>query len=275
MWSLALIALSGCHNTDTRSAASDATTAKDSLSTEPMAYENCYQNFFKGLPTFKDSASASLQLQNGQQVSMTRFFRDEFMSQNSEYGEKDLDGDGTIELILYNNTGGAHCCDEYYIFQRTGDRNFAFRSRITGSACVDASTNLFSFSFSEMLGYFFGCYACRFNDSTGAFKSLQEIALKYNKDHLEVVPYEAGAEKQNLANLETLQKHGYEKMEDLMDNGWRKDYAMNFAVWHYNHGKNWNSTRQLFRKYYTFPDAQKIWDEFQTTLTEAEKDNTF
>ncbi len=269
--------LAACNNADTNTSSSPDSTsaAKDSLSADLMAYENCYQTFFKGLPTFKDSASAALRLQNGQQVSMTQFFRDEFMSQNSEYGEKDLDGDGTTELILYNNTGGAHCCDEFYIFQKTSDSSFNFKGHITGSACVDANTNVFSFSFSEMLGYFFGCYACAFDDSTGVFKRLRGISLKYSKSGLAVVPYDAQAEKQNIANLEILQKHGYEKMEDMMDNGWRKEYAMNMAVWYYNHGKNWDNTKQLFHKYYTFPDMQKIWDEFQSTLTEAEKDNTF
>lgn len=266
-----------CNNIDNAATAGAGSsgTDKDTVLSEEAAYANCYENFFKGLPTWKDSATASLQLQNGQRVSAGQFFADEFMGPSSRYGEKDLDGDGTTELIFYNNTGGAHCCDDYTIFQKQSNTDYEFRAHLTGSACIDAATSQFSFSFNEMLGYFFGCYACGFEDSTTTFRTLREIVLKYNGGKLDPVPYDAAAEKQNITNLEVLQKHGFEKLEDMMDNGWRKEFAMNIAVWHYNHGKDWPATENLFRRYYNFADTEKIWNEFHTVLSEAGKDNTF
>jgi hypothetical protein len=61
----------------------------------------------------------------------------------------------------------------------------------------------------------------------------------------------------------------------MMDNGWRKEFAMNLAVWHYNHGKDWDGTKKLFDQYYVFEDADKVWNEFYHTLKESEKENSF
>lgn len=250
---------------------------KDSVvNREDLAFENCYENFFTELPKFKDSNSAFLLLKNGKKLTLTQFFRNEYMSPVSQYGRKDLDGDGIMELIIYNNTGGAHCCDEYYIFKQNNNDVFDFGAHIvSGQACIDAKTNIFTYSFSETLGYFFACYACGFQDSSGAFKIMREMRLQYRDSKLEIIPYDSTEEKQNLRNLDILQRHGFEKVEGLMDNGWRKEFAMNFAVWHYNHGKNWKSTKKLFDKYYNFKDAVKVWNEFYNILRDTEKENSF
>jgi hypothetical protein len=240
------------------------------------AYAECYENFFEDLPKFNDSSSAILNLESTRKISITQFFKEEYMSPVAQYGLKDLDGDGVTELIIYNNSGGAHCCDEYYIFSQTGEKEFDFKSHLMGSgACISASTNTISFSFSETLGYFFACYACGFTDSSANFKPMRGITLQFKNGNLAVVPYSSAEEKQNITNLQVLKNHGYEKVEGMMDNGWRKEYAMNLAVWHYNHGKNWDRTKKLFDQYYVFEDADKVWNEFYHTLKESEKENTF
>lgn len=241
-----------------------------------LAYADCYENFFKALPKFSDSMSASLLLQDGKRITLTRFFRDEFMSQVSQYGKKDLDGDGTEELIVFNNTGGAHCCDEYYIFTQKTKNEFEFKAHLMGGeTCIDATNNTFAYSFGETFGYFFTCYACEFEDSSGAFHSKREIQLKYASGKLQVIPYGSEDEKQIRVNLQILQDHGFEKVEGLMDSGWRKEFAMNLAVWHFNHNKDWKQTKQLFDQYYHFRDAAKVWKEFHNTLQEFGKENTF
>ncbi len=249
---------------------------KEADEVDTTNYESCYEDFFKGLPRFNDSASAYLILGNGKRKSLTQFFKDEFMSPVSQYGIKDLDADGVKELIIFNYTGGPHCCDDYYIFRQKNEREFELKAHIMGGqACIDTATNIIGYSFSELLGYFFSCYACGFADSTGTFKTLREIHLKYSNARLQVITYDSILENQNPANLEVLQKHGYEKVEDMMDSGWRKEFAMNFAVWHYNHGKNWRQTKKLFQTYYTFQDAPKFWKEFYRTMMDAGKDNSF
>jgi len=240
------------------------------------AYAECYENFFADLPKFNDSSSALLILESTRKVSITQFFKEEYMSPVAQYGLKDLDSDGVTELVIYNNSGGAHCCDEYYIFSQINEKEFDFKSHLMGSgACISAVTNTISFSFSETLGYFFGCYACGFNDSSANFKTMRGIILQFKKGKLVVVPYSSAEEKQNIVNLQVLKNHGYEKVEGMMDNGWRKEFAMNLAVWHYNHGKDWDRTKKLFDNYYKFEDAEKVWNEFYHTLKESEKENSF
>ncbi|MEO5995304.1 MAG: hypothetical protein ABIN89_01320 [Chitinophagaceae bacterium] len=249
---------------------------RESEDSGSLTYESCYENFFKGLPRFSDSSSAYLLLQDGKRKSLTQFFKDEFMSPISEYGLNDLDADGVMELIIFNYTGGPHCCDEYFIFRQKNERAFEYKAHLMGGqACIDAVTHTISYSFSETLGYFFSCYACEFSDSSGTFKNIREIQLKYSGSKLKVISYDTASERQNLANLAILQKHEYEKVEGMMDNGWRKEFAINFAIWHYNHGKNWKKTKKLFDKYYDFQDEARVWKEFHRTLIESEKENSF
>lgn len=270
---------SGCNNKSVKSPADkilDSLEAASGVDSTKPGYVDCYENFFQSLPKFSDSLSAYLLLQNGKRVTLTHFFKEEFMSQVSEYGKKDMDGDGIEELIIFNNTGGAHCCDEYYIFGHKKENEFEFKAHLMGGeTCIDAITNVFTYSFGETFGYFFTCYACEFEDSSGTFNAMREIQLKYAGGKLQVIPYDSEDEKQNLANLQVLQKHGFEKIDGLMDSGWRKEIAMNLAVWHYNHHKAWNQTKALFDKYYNFEDAAKVWKEFYNTVNDFSKENTF
>jgi hypothetical protein len=142
--------------------------------------------------------------------------------------------------------------------------------------CIDPQTNIFSFSFTESLGYFFSCYSCVYRDSTDQYRLIREIELRFHNGQFVVVPYNADIEKQLQTNLALLKEHGYVELDaGLMDNGWRKEYAMNLAVWHFNHGKNWDATKKLFNQYYTFKDADKIWREFYNVINEAGKENSF
>ncbi len=269
----------GCNNNSNRrliKVGKDTVHSPKAEDTDTSTYDACYEDFFKGLPRFDDSSGARLVWSTGKRKSLTQFFKDEFMSAVSQYGKKDLDGDGTTELIVFNYTGGPHCCDEYYFFSQKNEKEFEYRAHLMGGqACIEATTNTISYSLSETFGYFFSCYACGFSDSSGAFKTMREIQLKYTGARLEVVAYDTLAAKQNIINLRILNEHGFEKIEGLMDNGWRKEFAINLAIWHYNHNKNWKQTKKLFEEYYTFNDAPRVWTEFHRTMVEAGKENSF
>ncbi len=78
-------------------------------------------------------------------------------------------------------------------------------------------------------------------------------------------------------NLGKLGEQPYEKLEDeiAQDNGLRKEFAMNLAVFYYSFGKNIIETQKLFNKYYKFPDAKKVWTAFLKQLQHMKKDNDF
>lgn len=275
---LSILVLASCNNngdkkasnTDSLALSADSTRAGDSL-----VYEDCYEKFFKSETQLTDSNSITLILKNGSPVTLGKFFSGENTSKYARSIVKSIDNDTIPELITYNYTGGAHCCDEITVFSKEKN-GYKFKARLYGGfVCADPATNVFTYSFNETLGYFFGCYACGFSDSAQGFTTLREIQLRYAKGKFEIQRYSAEEEKQLLHNLQVLQQHGYEDLQDgMMDSGLRKEFAMNFAVWHYNNGKNWDATKKLFDQYYTFKDADKVWREFYGTLKDAEKQSS-
>jgi hypothetical protein len=255
------------------------TTAEDSVTVarqNPPAEEDCNNSFFSGLPFMDDSLTAKLHLKNGHKVTWSQFMKDELISNRVKKGMKSIDNDSIPELVVMNNTGGAHCCEEIYIFTKRG-KDFEQKAKLYGGViCIDPQTNIFTFSFNETLGYFFSCYACIYRDSSAEYRPLREMELRFYDGNFAVVPYNADVEKQVETNLRLLKDHGYMELDSgLMDNGWRKEYAMNLAVWHFNHGKNWDATQKLFALYYPFKDASKVWAEFNKALKAAERENSF
>jgi hypothetical protein len=275
-----LILLPSCRNATEKNTGFKAVDTSDSSKSDNITdtdnYLDCNAVFFKKLSTFTDPATINLKLNNGNSMSLIRFKQDELLSDYVRYGLKSIDNDTTPELIVFNNTGGAHCCDEIYIFEKDADSYLQKARLFGGFICIDPASNIFNFSFNETLGYFFSCYACSLEGNIQELKTIREIELKYNDSRFIVLNNDPEKEKELLSNLDILKNHGYEELDQgLMDNGWRKEFAMNFAVWHYTHGKNWAATKSLFDKYYTFKDADRVWIEFYNSLTEAEKENSF
>ena len=111
------------------------------------AEDDCNNNFFTSLPVINDSSALKLQLKNGHTVNLKQFVKDELASSRVKAGLKTIDNDTIPEFIVMNNTGGAHCCDEVYIF--TGNNNtYSQKAKLYGGfVCIDPQTNIFSFSF--------------------------------------------------------------------------------------------------------------------------------
>ncbi len=78
-------------------------------------------------------------------------------------------------------------------------------------------------------------------------------------------------------NLGKLGELPFGKLDDelAMDEGFRKEVAMNLAVFYYSFGKNMAETQKLFNKYYKYPDAKKVWTAFSKSLLYIKKDNDF
>lgn len=59
------------------------------------------------------------------------------------------------------------------------------------------------------------------------------------------------------------------------DDGFRKEIALNLAVFYYSFGKNMLETQKLFNKYYKFPDTKKVWAAFVKNLGYIKKESDF
>lgn len=190
----------------------------------------------------------------------------------------DLDNDGIKELVVYDFTGGAHCCDEISIYRFVSPGKYRFAAKMFGGHTEITARREFVFSFDESFGYFFTCYACGLTDTSDAAPvPVRGIVLRYQKGKLLPVPGTPALLKLIRQNLQKLGRLPYGKLEDelAMDEGQRKEVAINLAVYYYSFGKNLPGTKQLFSMYYRFPDAPKVWAAFSKNLLYIKKENDF
>lgn len=198
-----------------------------------------------------------------------------------QYGDEvlaDLDNDGKKELLVSNFTGGAHCCDELYVFKNIGPNKYQHVAKLFAGHTVITPAKEFEYSFNEQYGYFFTCYACGYTDTTDeAPVDVSSITLRYSKGKMMVVPGDAELKSTIYDNLGKLGELPYPAIDpDLgQDEGLRKEFAFNLARYYFSFGRNIAATQQLFNKYYKFPDAKKVWAAFVKQLQYMKKDNDF
>ncbi len=188
----------------------------------------------------------------------------------------DLDYDGKKELLLYNYTGGAHCCDAIYIFKNTTADKYQQVAKLFAGNTVIGDSNKFYYNFHESFGYFFTCFACVHEDTADeAPIRTSRIALKYKNGIVSTSRGDQELRSRINDNLAKLGEMPYQKLDDeqQQDDGLRKEVALNLAVFYFKFGKNLNETQRLFNKYYKFPDAKKVWAEFVKTLNNVKKDS--
>ncbi|MEO7982870.1 MAG: hypothetical protein ABI688_02190 [Bacteroidota bacterium] len=195
-----------------------------------------------------------------------------------DYTFADLDNDGKKELIISNFTGGAHCCDEIYVYKNIAPNKYQYVVKMFGGHTAITRQRWFEFSFDESFGYFFTCYACGYSDtSEGAPIPLRSIMLRYNKGKIAIVPGDKELRSTINDNLGKLGELPFGKLDDelAMDDGLRKEVAMNLVVFYYSFGRNLPETQKLFNKYYRYPDAKKVWTAFTKSLLYIKKDSDF
>jgi hypothetical protein len=240
--------------------------------------EDCMGIFFRRSPDSASSTKTLVVTKAGKTVTLKQFMKTGDMDDNAAQVLADLDNDGKKELVLNNFTGGAHCCDELYIFRNIAADKYQYVARLfAGNTCITDS-NLFIYDFYEQFGYFFTCFACAYTDTSDtAPELLHNIVLKYDKGKLNIVPGDTELRSTIRDNLEKLGEQPYEKLADdvAQDNGLRKEFAINLAVYYYSFGRNLVQTQQLFNKYYRYPDAKKVWGAFVKQLQYIKKDNDF
>lgn len=233
--------------------------------------------FFQQGEKVNDPAKTLLVTKARKTVSLKKFTETE-LSDYADHVLADLDNDGKKELLLYDFTGGAHCCDEVYIFKNTAPGKYQHVAKLFAGNTIISSEKQFVFNFYEHFGYFFTCFACAYTDTTDeAPLEVRSIQLKYVQGRLSVVKGDQELRSTINDNLGKLGEQPYELLEDEIsfDNGLRKEVALNLAVFYYSFGKSLPATKQLFDKYYKFPDARKVWTSFVKNLQEVRANNDF
>ena len=233
--------------------------------------------FFQQGEKVNDPAKTMLVTKARKTVSLKKFTETE-LSDYADHVLADLDDDGKKELLLYDFTGGAHCCDEVYIFRNTTPGKYQNVAQLFAGNTIITADKQFVYNFYEHFGYFFTCFACAYTDTTDeAPLEVRSIHLKYTKGKLSVVKGDQELRSAINDNLGKLGEQPYEVLEDEIsfDNGLRKEVALNLAVFYYSFGKSLPATKQLFDKYYKFPDARKVWTSFVKNLQEVRTNNDF
>lgn len=227
----------------------------------------------------KDIAKTSIITKTRKTIRLSAFLK----SGGTEYADQvlaDLDNDGKKELVISGFTGGAHCCDDIYIFKSIALNKYQYAARIFAGHTIINTDKGFTYSFAEHLGYFFTCYACWYIDTSDAAPvDLSEVTMKYSKGKLIVAPGDKELRSTINDNLDKLGELVMDIPSDGdgidQDEGIRKAVAMNLAVFYYSFGKNLVETQKLFNKYYKHKDAKKVWTEFAKALNGIKSTSDF
>lgn len=234
-------------------------------------------DFFQHGERITFSTKTLLITKTGKIIRLQAWLKDQDM-RYSDHTLADLDNDGKKELLVSNFTGGAHCCDEIYIFKNTGVNKFQYIVKLFAGNTEITKEKKFIYNFHEQLGYFFTCFACSYDDtSKTAPVPVHSITLKYTKGKLAILPGDKQLRNTINDNLAKLGAQPYEKPDDYIgqDNGLRKEIAMNLAVFYYSFGRSLPETQKLFYNYYKHSDAKKIWIAFVKNLNYIKSDNDF
>ncbi len=234
-------------------------------------------DFFQQGEKITATDKVSLVMLNKRMIKLGSFLKSAAM-ENADHVLADLDNDGRKELLISNFTGGAHCCDEIYIFKNLTPTKYQQVAKLFAGQTLITRNNEFIYSFGEHLGYFFTCYACGYSDTSDAAPiEIRSIALQYSKGKMVIMPGNQELRSIINDNLGKLGELPYEELEEdiAQDNGLRKEFAMNLAVFYYSFGRNLAATQALFNKYYKYPDAKKVWQAFAKQLQYIRKENVF
>lgn len=196
----------------------------------------------------------------------------------TEHALADLDNDGKKELVINNNTGGAHCCDGIYIYKNAGINKYQEVVRLYAGNTIITEKNEFLYGLHENFGYFFTCYACAYSDTSDeAPIDVSRLTLRYKNGKMVVVQTDNEFKSIINDNLGKLGEQPYQKPGDdpIVDDGLRKEFALNLAAYYFTFGKNITATQQLFNKYYKYPDAKKVWAAFSKQLLSLRTKNDF
>jgi len=251
------------------------TPLQDSSSSSDTGTDESTNFFEKGKKVANPSTVFIIQ-KDKKKISLKQLLTsDEFGAR--DYALSDLDNDGKDELVAYEFTGGAHCCDVITIFKNTAPNAYSYAASLFAGNTLVTKEKEFEYGLYESFGYFFTCFACSLSDTTASAPvPVNSIRLKYNKGKLEIVKGDQQLLQTINDNLKKICLLPYMKLDtdDSFDDGLRKEVALNAAVYYFSFGKDINSTKKLFYSYYKYPDANKVWSEFAKTISHIKSESS-
>jgi len=207
---------------------------------------------------------------NGNQVPLSQFpdtadFKDFFNTKKFKY--LDIDRNGKPELYLTYYTGGAHCCNESYLFRNTAPNRFEEVFSFTGGSELDFAGNMIIANFYEQTAYFYTCYACMINDTLPKQDFYPHITLVYEDDSIFLAPHDEALNETIHENLKFLKRWtGHPEFMEDADSGVRKSYAEHIITYFFNNQTDLSQTRSLFSAYYAGKDSLEVWEGIETHM---------
>lgn len=239
---------------------------------------DCFDAFFNSAAKVKNTTAVKI-LTNKKSQTLASYLKENVSGLEQHIGLKDLDSDKIAELVIYNFTGGAHCCDEIYIFRNTGVNQFTLAAKLfAGNTCISGTT--FLFDFAEPFGYFYTCYACELEGKKKGrelYERIANISLQYKAGKMTVVPGDVALKEKLLRNLRYIKSLGWDggAKDGEFDDGRRKALAQALAVYYFSFGKNITESKSLFSAAYPYKDAAAVWKDFAASLANIQRQNSF
>ena len=249
----------------------------DSLLNDPLFLSIGCSQFFDEHEKLDSPAKTFLITKAKKTVSLESVLKKTGTTAEGDHVLADMDDDGKKELVTWTSTSGTNCCEIITIYRRVASNKFQHAARLFGTVCIKESGRIY-YDFYAMFGQFFTCYTCAYEDTSEVSPlPVQSIELKFAKGKLAVVPGDSELKSVITDNLDKLSEQPYQPLNDEVkeDNGLRKEFALNLAIFYYSFGKNLAGTQRMFNRYYKFHDAKRVWQTFLATLNEIKKQNTF
>src|SRR5437868_2186672 len=86
--------------------------------------KECNDQFFQQGDKITATAKTMLITKDKKTVTLKSFMQK--LTTEPDHVLADLDHDGKKELVITDFTGGAHCCDEYYVFRNIGPNKYQY-----------------------------------------------------------------------------------------------------------------------------------------------------
>src|SRR5688572_30173553 len=168
--------------------------------------------FFEKNEQVTDPGKTILVTKAKKTTSLTSFLKG--LGSFAAHAVADLDNDGKKELVIMNYTGGAHCCDELYVFRNAAPNKYQHVARLFAGNTIISDSNKFYYDLHEQFGYFFTCYACFYQDTADeAPIRVSRIEIKYNKGVLGITRGDQELRSKINDNLAKLGEQPYEKLD--------------------------------------------------------------